>query len=236
MAAELGDVLVAPRCPGGEYSLIPSPCTSLLGSSNSKTPNAPQMSHFTLGVSRGVFPSWDCHCPPPHVAPVPMLFPMAVHLLGCCRTGVVCICCSACGVLAAILLLLTGLHQLQCTEGLCSPPHSLPQVCTHHAAHSGGLHHPPTHPIARDQSAPTVVRAVSLHPPCFSCPTACGAFAPAVEHAVVLHPSHCLGPICTHHGACNEFAPTPLLASLHPPWSIHPTASIPLHCASAPTP
>lgn len=122
VAAELGDVLVAPRCPGGEYSLIPSLCTSLLGSSNSKTPNAPQMSHFTLGVSRGVFPSWDCHCPPPHVAPVPMLFPMAVHLLGCCRTGVVCICCSACGVLAAILLLLTGLHQLQCTEGLCSPP------------------------------------------------------------------------------------------------------------------
>lgn len=184
------------------------------------------MSHFALGVSHGVshpgiatvlHPTW-----PQFRIVCDGCASSTMHLLGCCRTGVVCICCSARGGLAAIILLLTGLHQLQCTEGLCS----LPIPCDRFAltmVHAVGVC---THAMVRDQFAPTVVHAMSLHPSHFSCPIACGAFAPATEHAVVLHPPHCLGPICTHPVACDKFAP---------PGSIHPIASIPLHCTSAPT-
>lgn len=133
MSAERGDALVAPRCPGGEYSLIPSLCTSLLGSS--KTQMAQNVPFCSGGVPWG-FPSWDCRCPPHHTAPIP-----------CCLQWV----CIQHDASAGLLQKRGGVYQLQCVWWACSRHLAADKVCISCSAWKGfaaipflvtGLHSP----------------------------------------------------------------------------------------------
>lgn len=144
MSAERGDALVAPRCPGGEYSLIPSLCTSLLGSS--KTPNGPKCPILLWGCPMELQCVW---------------WACSRHL----AADKVCISCSAWKGFAAIPFLVTGLHSPWCMQwGVCIHPIACDQFAPT-IVHAMSLH--PSRfscPIACDAFAPAAEGAVVLHP------------------------------------------------------------------------